>query len=69
MQKVFTYEERVEAIRLYTKEEMTPAQISKIYATGHSVIERWIRIYKVHGYAGLNIKCVIFLAKKTADLY
>lgn len=56
MQKVFSYEERVKAIKLYTEEKMSPAKIANQFETCHSVVEQWIRIYKEHGFDGLKIK-------------
>lgn len=56
MQRVFSYEERIKAIELYNEKKISPASIAKQFGTYHSVVERWIRIYKEHGYDGLRLK-------------
>jgi len=56
MQKIFSYETRLEVIRLYEEEKLSPGMIAKKIGTVHSVVERWIKLYKYNGTDGLKIK-------------
>lgn len=56
MQRIFSYETRLEVIRLYEEEKLSPGMIAKKIGTVHSVVERWIRLYKYNGTDGLKIK-------------
>ena len=56
MQRIFSYETRLEVIRLYEEEKLSPGMIAKKIGTVHSVVERWIKLYKYNGTDGLKIK-------------
>ena len=56
MQRVFSYETRLEAVRLHEEENLSPGAIAKKIETCHSVVERWLRLYKYNGIEGLRIK-------------
>ena len=56
MQRIFSYETRLEVIRLYEEEKLSPGMIAKKVGTVHSVVERWIKLYKYNGTDGLKIK-------------
>lgn len=56
MQKIFSFETRAEVIRLYEEEMLSPGMIAKKIGTVHSVVERWIKLYKFNGIDGLKIK-------------
>jgi transposase len=56
MQKPFSFETRLEAIRLHEEENLSSEKIAKKIGTVHSVVERWIHKYKYHGIEGIKIK-------------
>ena len=56
MQRVFSFETRLEAVRLHEEENLSPGMIAKKIGTVHSVVERWIKLYKFNGINGLKIK-------------
>lgn len=56
MQRVFSFEIRLECIRLYEEENLSPGAIAKKIGTVHSVVERWLKLYKYNGIEGLKIK-------------
>lgn len=56
MQKIFSFETRLEVIRLYEEENLSSRMIAKKIGTVHSVVERWINLYKYNGIDGLKIK-------------
>ena len=56
MQRVFSFEIRLEAVRLHEEEELSPGAIAKKIGTVHSVVERWLKLYKYNGIEGLKIK-------------
>ena len=56
MQRVFSFEIRLECIRLYEEENLSPGAIAKKIGTVHSVVERWLMLYKYNGIEGLKIK-------------
>ncbi len=56
MQRVFSYETRLEAVRLHEEEDLSAWAIAKRIGTCHSVVERWLRIYQYNGIEGLKIK-------------
>ena len=56
MQRVFSFEIRLEAVRLHEEEDLSPGAIAKKIGTVHSVVERWLKLYKYNGIEGLKIK-------------
>ena len=56
MQKNYSFETRLEVIRLYEEEKLSPGMIAKKIGIVHSVVERWIKLYKYNGTDGLKIK-------------
>ena len=56
MQRVFSYETRLEAVRLNEQENLSPGTIAKKIGTCHSVVERWLNLYRYNGIEGLRIK-------------
>lgn len=56
MQRVFSFEIRLEAVRLHEEEDLSPGAIAKKIGTVHSVVERWLKLYKYNGIGGLKTK-------------
>jgi len=56
MNKVFSYETRLEAVRLREEEDYSICAIAKKIGTCNSAIERWLNLYKFNGIEGLKIK-------------
>lgn len=56
MQRIFSIETRLEVVRLYEEEKLSPGMIAKKIGTVHSVVERWLKLYKYNGIEGLKIK-------------
>lgn len=56
MNKEFTFEERLEAVRLYEEDRLSPARIARKLGTVHSAVERWISLYKYNGEEGIKVK-------------
>ena len=56
MQRVFSFETRLEAVRLHEEEDLSSYEIAKRIGTCHSVVERWLKIFKFNGIEGLKIK-------------
>lgn len=56
MQRKFSYEEKVEAIRLSTEEKMSLGRIAERYNTSKSVVEKWVSTHKYNGLDGLKDK-------------
>ena len=56
MNKTFSLEMRLEAIRLHEEENLSVVEIAKKFGTCHSVVERWLDRYKYNGIEGLKIK-------------
>ena len=56
MHSVYSFETRLECIRLYEEENLTPGKIAKKFGIAHSRVETWLEIYKYNGIDGLKIK-------------
>ena len=56
MKKLFSFETRLEVIKLHEEGNLSPGAIAKKIGTCHSVVERWLRLYKYNGIEGLKIK-------------
>jgi transposase len=56
MQRLHSFETRLECIRLFEEENLTPGKIAKKMGIVHSLVERWLDIYKYNGIEGLKIK-------------
>ena len=56
MQRIFSFETRLEVVRLFEEEKLSPGMIAKKIGTVHSVVERWLKLYKYNGIEGLKIK-------------
>lgn len=56
MNKVFSFETRLEAVRLHEKEKLSAQTIAEKIGTCHSVVERWLNLFKYNGIEGLKLK-------------
>lgn len=52
MQSVYSFETRLECIRLYKEENITPGKIAKKFGIAHSRVETWLELYKYNGLEG-----------------
>ena len=56
MQRVFSFETRLEVVKLHEEGNLSPGAIAKKIGTSHSVVERWLNLYKYNGMEGLKVK-------------
>lgn len=56
MQRVYSFETRLECVRLFEEENLTTGKIAKKFGIVHSLVERWLEIYKYNGIEGLKTK-------------
>lgn len=56
MQRIFSFETRLEVVKLHEEGNLSPGAIASKIGTCHSVVERWLKLYKYNGMEGLKIK-------------